>query len=75
MSQTRRHSLEETVVNTGAGLGVSLVLNAYVTPLIVGAPVALHQNLVLTGVFTVASLARGYLLRRLYNRKMQRAAG
>jgi len=73
MSQSRRHSMHETLVNTGTGLAISLLLNAFVTPLIIGAPVNAHQNLALTGVFTVASIVRGYVLRRHYNRKMMRS--
>lgn len=69
MSQSRRHSFEEQVVSQIVGLAVSLLLNAYVTPLIVGKPVSLAQNLTLTGVFMVASIIRGYLLRRWYNRR------
>jgi hypothetical protein len=74
MSQSRRHSLHETLVSTLVGFFISTLLNMFVVPLIVHAPVHLAQNLTLTGMFTVASILRGYVIRRHYNRKTLRAA-
>lgn len=74
MSQSRRHSLEEQIVSQIVGLSIALALNAYVTPLIVGAPVNMRQNLILTGIFTIASIIRGYALRRIYNGRTVKGA-
>lgn len=74
MSQSRRHSLEETLVSTAVGLFVSTLLNMFAVPLIVGAPVSMKANLMLTAMFTVASIARGYFVRRHYNKRSVAAA-
>lgn len=67
--QTRRKSLEEIVASTAFGLVVSTILNHTVTPAVLHTDVSASQNLVLTAIFTVASIARGYLFRRFYNKQ------
>ena len=63
--QTRRMSLVESVANTGAGFLVSLVLQLSLFSLM-GIETTTTQNLTMSGVFTLASLVRGYLMRRLF---------
>ena len=67
MSQSRRMSLIETVASIAIGFAVSLVLTAIVLPAY-GLPVTFAQNLQITAAFTVASVIRGYLVRRAFNR-------
>ena len=67
MSQSRRHSLEEVVVSTMVGLAVSTLLNQTVVPIILNTEVSAAQNIAMTIIFTVASLVRSYVLRRVYN--------
>ena len=64
-SQTRRMSLVESIANTGAGFLVSLVLQISLFSLM-SIETTTTQNLLMNGVFTVASLVRGYLMRRLF---------
>ena len=64
-SQTRRMSLVESIANTGAGFLVSLVLQISLFNLM-SIETTTSQNLLMSGVFTVASLVRGYLMRRLF---------
>ena len=66
-SQTRSMSLIESVANTGAGFLVSLVLQISLFYLM-SIETTTTQNLLMSGVFTVASLVRGYLMRRLFLR-------
>lgn len=66
-SQTRSMSLIESVANTGAGFLVSLVLQISLFSLM-AIETTTTQNLTLSGVFTLASLVRGYLMRRLFLR-------
>lgn len=66
MSQTRKSSLIETVASIAIGFVVSLVLTAWLMPLL-GHHVTGAQNVLITCVFTVASLVRGYFVRRLFN--------
>ena len=58
-------SLVESVANTGAGFLVSLVLQLSLFSLM-GIETTTTQNLTMSGVFTLASLVRGYLMRRLF---------
>jgi hypothetical protein len=58
-------SLVESIANTGAGFAVSLVLQISLFSLM-SIETTTSQNLLMSGVFTVASLARGYLMRRLF---------
>jgi heme/copper-type cytochrome/quinol oxidase subunit 4 len=67
--QSRRKSLEETVVSTAIGFVCSTILNLTVVPALLGTRVSMVQNLTLTAVFTVASIARGFFVRRIYNGK------
>lgn len=66
-SQTRRMSLVESIANTGAGFLVSLVLQISLFSLM-SIETTTTQNLLMSGVFTIASLVRGYLMRRLFLR-------
>lgn len=58
-------SLVESIANTGAGFLVSLVLQLSLFSLM-AIETTTTQNLTMSGVFTLASLVRGYLMRRLF---------
>lgn len=64
--QSKKHSLIETIISTAIGFIVSLVLVNIVLPLY-GFDVKLGQSIAITVIFTVASIARGYVVRRLFN--------
>ena len=64
-SQTRSMSLIESVANTGAGFALSLLIQISLFYLM-SIETTTSQNLLMSGVFTVASLVRGYLMRRLF---------
>ena len=66
MSQSRKHSMVETLAGTGIGFAVSMALAYLVYPLF-GHQFTFGQNLAITVIFTVASIARGYGVRRLFN--------
>ena len=66
MSQSRLSSLAETCASIAIGFLVSLGINAVVMPAY-GHHVTLADNLGMTAIFTVASIARGYLVRRWFN--------
>lgn len=72
--QRRRTSLIESISNTAVGFGISLTLWTWVIVPVWNLPVSMHDNLVITGLFTVVSIARGYVLRRFYNWMTMRAA-
>ena len=65
--QSHAHSWFEAVANIGVGFVVSLVITAYLLPAF-GHHITLAENVAMTSIFTVASLARSYALRRIFNR-------
>lgn len=66
MMQSKRQSLIETVVGVAVGFVVSMLLTMVVFPLH-GHTFSLAQNASITVIFTLASLARGYGVRRFFN--------
>lgn len=66
MSQSRRHSFIETITGVAIGFIVSMCLSAVVYPAF-GHKFSLCQNFWITVIFTVASIARGYVVRRAFN--------
>lgn len=73
MNQTRLGSLIESLMNTGIGLVINLAAQRLVFPLFGFAP-DFSVNLAIAAIFTVISIARGYVLRRWFNARLQRAA-
>ena len=67
MSQSRRWSAIESLVNVAVGYGVAVGAQIAIFPLF-GVNLPLADNLLIGVLFTVVSLVRSYLLRRLFNR-------
>jgi len=65
--QTKTRSIVEAISNTFIGMAVSFGIQLAIYP-IMDIPVKLHQNFVITIVFTVASILRGYIVRRVFNK-------
>jgi ABC-type antimicrobial peptide transport system permease subunit len=72
MTQSRRQSIIETVAGVAIGFAVSIGLSYIVYP-IFGHSFTIGQNIGITVIFTIASIARGYLVRRVFNRIHSRA--
>lgn len=66
VSQSRKSSLLEACLNTATGFVVSLIVWHFVAAAY-GIPMPISTNLEITGIFTVVSIARSYLWRRLFN--------
>jgi hypothetical protein len=64
--QSHRASAVEAGVNIVVGFAVSVAITAVLLPAF-GHQVTMVQNVAMTSVFTVASFARAYGLRRLFN--------
>lgn len=64
--QSRRHSFYETCTSTAIGFGVAIATQAAVFPLF-GIQTGVSENLGIAAIFTVVSIARGYVVRRLFN--------
>jgi hypothetical protein len=67
MKQSRLMSLVETVANVIVGYGVAVITQIVVFPWF-GIEATLDAHLTIGVVFVGVSLARGYLLRRLFER-------
>lgn len=65
--QNKRLSLIESLTNTFTGLLVSFVIQLIIYP-VLNIPVRLEQNAIITLVFTGASILRGYIVRRIFNK-------
>lgn len=66
MNQAKRHSFIESIVNVLVGYGVAVLCNLWVLPLF-GFNVSWHDSALMAVLFTVVSVVRSYLLRRLFN--------
>ncbi len=67
MRQSRRLSLVEAAANVALGYGLALLAQALLFPLF-GLAVTLAQSLQIGLAFTLLSLVRAYVLRRLFER-------
>ena len=67
MKQSRLMSLVESITNVVVGYGVAVVTQILIFP-VFGLHTTLAENLKMGAVFTVVSIARSYLLRRLFER-------
>ena len=67
MKQSRAMSLVESVANVIVGYGVAVATQILIFP-VFGLQITLAQNLKMGAVFTVVSIARSYVLRRLFER-------
>jgi hypothetical protein len=67
MRQSRLMSLVETLANVCAGFGLAVITQMVVLP-VFGIQLSLSQNVQISLIFTVVSLLRGYVLRRLFDR-------
>jgi len=67
MKQSKRKSFIESTVQTIIGLGTSILIQVILYPLM-GIPVTLSQNIIITMVFFSVSIIRGYFIRRLFDK-------
>jgi len=66
MNQTRTASAVEAIANVAIGFGIALLAQVLIFPRFGFTPSA-ADNLQIGALFTLVSLARSYLLRRLFN--------
>ena len=65
MKQSRLMSLVESIANVIVGYGVAVATQILIFP-VFGLHTTLAQNLKMGAVFTVVSIVRSYVLRRLF---------
>jgi TRAP-type mannitol/chloroaromatic compound transport system permease small subunit len=66
--QTKLSSLQEAIVSTFVGFVVSLLIQALVINSVWNLHIRWSDNLAIVAIFTVASVLRSYVLRRIFNR-------
>jgi hypothetical protein len=69
--QTKLESFVESSLNVASGFFIALVVWKFVIVPLWGFDVSTTDNLAITGVFTVVSVARGYVWRRIFNGKLR----
>ncbi len=67
MMQTRWQSFIESCINVAIGYGVALLSQILVFPLF-GIHIPLSSNIAIGAIFTVISIARSYVVRRVFNK-------
>jgi hypothetical protein len=70
MKQTKKQSIIESITQTVIGLLTSFLIQLIIYP-ILNIPVTFSQNLIITFVFFLASILRGYVIRRFFNNKLK----
>lgn len=65
--QSRLHSFLEATANILIGSLISLLVQRLVFPLY-GIQITLSQDIQIVAIFTVVSIVRSYVLRRVFNR-------
>ena len=66
--QTKRQSLIETLTNVAIGYLISFIANMLVLPLF-GYNINLTDGVLISIIFTIISIVRGYMVRRWFNSK------
>lgn len=66
--QNKKISLLEATINTISGLVVSFIIQLIIYP-VMDIPVRIEQNIIITLIFTIASIIRSYIIRRIFNTK------
>lgn len=74
MSQSKLSSLVEQLLNVGSGFVVSLIFWTFVVVPVWDLEVNTQENLSITACFTILSVVRGYVWRRIFNRKVTKGA-
>jgi len=66
--QTKKHSIIESITQTIIGLLTSILIQVILYP-VMDIPVTFSQNLIITAVFFIVSIIRGYFIRRYFSKK------
>lgn len=74
LTQSKIETFIETSLNIGSGFILSLLTWIYIVPLtgIMEIESKMYQGLALTSLFTVVSLARTYIWRRIFNHRLKK---
>lgn len=68
MSQSKTESLFEATINTTSGFVIALLVYEFVIVPLFDLDVTFFENIEITCIMTVVSIARSYIWRRCFNR-------
>ena len=74
MEQSRLGSFIEAWVNVLIGFGINFIANMAILPAFGFTSLTLMLNLYIGLIYTVISVARSYVIRRWFNRRLRRAS-
>lgn len=64
--QNKKTSFIESIIQTFTGLIISFIIQIIIYPYL-DIKVSINQNIFITLIFTIASIIRGYIIRRIFN--------
>ncbi len=73
MRQTKLGSFYESLINVAIGFGINFIANLVILPLF-GFDITLTDNLYIGLLYTIVSVARSYVVRRWFDRRIHEAA-
>ena len=65
--QLKKHSFIESVTNVAVGYGVALMSQITIFPMF-GISITIADNIIIGALFTIVSIIRSYILRRIFTR-------
>jgi len=65
--QSKKMSFVESLINVAIGYGVAISAQIIIFP-IFGIHIPLYDNLLIGALFTLVSIIRSYIVRRIFNR-------
>jgi hypothetical protein len=74
MSQSRKGSLVEALINVAIGFSINFVANLLILPLFGFTSLTAHANFLIGLIYTAISVVRSYAIRRWFNQYIVRAA-
>lgn len=74
MSQSRKGSLIEALINVLIGFGINFTANLIILPQFGMTTLTLATNFTIGIIYTVISIVRSYVIRRWFNSMIVRAA-
>lgn len=67
LRQSRKQALMESIINVCSGMVIAFCMFQFVLAPLLGIPVTMADNAIITSVLTVVSILRGFLWRRLFD--------
>lgn len=74
MDQTRLGSFYEALINTAIGFWINFTANLVILPMFGFSTLTVATNFAIGLIYTVISVARGYVIRRWFNARLKALA-